>query len=103
LRPKARSIRRPDCSLRQAFWSDLARAVTAAESNGGCLTVATLRIRGNRHRLHLDTARLFSPPIRDIDFACQEQDGSIVAAVTEVDLRIASVLRHTMPDAGAWQ
>ena len=40
--------------------------------------------------------------MRDIDFACQEQDGSIVAAVTETDLRIAhviarriaSVLRH---------
>jgi hypothetical protein len=45
---------------------------------------------------------LFSRLMRDIDFACQEQDGSIVAAVTETDLRIAhviarriaSVLRH---------
>jgi hypothetical protein len=54
---------------------------------------------------------LFSRLIRDIDFACQEQDDSIVAAFTETGLciahviacRIASVLRHIRPDAGAWQ
>jgi hypothetical protein len=52
----------------------------------------------------LDAARLFSRLVRSIDFACQEQDGSILAAFTETDLRsahvvarrIASVLKHTM-------
>jgi hypothetical protein len=47
---------------------------------------------------------LFSRLVRNIDFACREQDGSILAAFTETDLRsahvvarrIASVLRHTM-------
>ena len=42
--------------------------------------------------------------MRNIDFACREQDGSILAAFTETDLRsahvvarrIASVLKHTM-------
>jgi GGDEF domain-containing protein len=89
---------------RQAFWSDLARAVGAAESNGGCLSVARFAFEETDARVHLDAARLFSRLVRDIDFACQEQDGSIVAAFTETDLRsahvvarrIASVLRHTM-------
>ncbi|HEY6255397.1 MAG TPA: GGDEF domain-containing protein, partial [Xanthobacteraceae bacterium] len=90
---------------RDAFWSDLARAVKDAESNGGCLSVARFSFEETREpRAHLDAARLFSRLVRDIDFACQEQDGSILAAFTETDLRsahvvarrIASVLKHTM-------
>jgi hypothetical protein len=42
--------------------------------------------------------------VRDIDFACREQDGAIIAAFTETDLRsahvvarrLASVLKHTV-------
>jgi hypothetical protein len=42
--------------------------------------------------------------VRNVDFACREQDGSILAAFTKTDLRsahlvarrIASVLRRTM-------
>ena len=59
-------------------------------------------------RAHIDAARLLSRLIRNIDFACREQDGSILAAFTETDLRsahvvarrIASVLRHTMVSPG---
>ena len=59
-------------------------------------------------RAHLDAARLFSRLVRNIDFACREQDGSILAAFTETDLRsahvvarrIASVLRQTMLSPG---
>lgn len=88
----------------KAFWSDLARAVKDAESNGGCLSVARFVFEESDGRTHIDTARLFSRLVRDIDFACQEQDGSIVAAFTDTDLRsahvvarrIASVLRRTM-------
>ncbi len=55
-------------------------------------------------RASIDAARLFSRLVRNIDFACREQDGSIVAAFTETDLRsahvvarrLASVLKHTM-------
>jgi len=87
-----------------AFWNDLARAVKEAESNGGCLSVARFAFEETDGRTHLDAARLFSRLVRDIDFACQEQDGSIVAAFTDTDLRsahvvarrIASVLRHTV-------
>jgi hypothetical protein len=90
---------------RNAFWNDLDRAVKDAESNGGCLSVARFSFEETKDgRAHLDAARLFSRLVRNIDFACQEQDGSILAAFTETDLRsahvvarrIASVLKHTM-------
>jgi hypothetical protein len=90
---------------RNAFWNDLERAVKDAGSNGGCLSVARFSFEEtNDGRAHLDAARLFSRLVRNIDFACQEQDGSILAAFTETDLRsahvvarrIASVLKHTM-------
>jgi hypothetical protein len=90
---------------RNAFWNDLDRAVKDAGSNGGCLSVARFAFEEtNDGRAHLDAARLFSRLVRNIDFACQEQDGSILAAFTETDLRsahvvarrIASVLKHTM-------
>jgi GGDEF domain-containing protein len=93
---------------RNAFWNDLQRAVKEAESNGGCLSVARFSFEETRDaRAHLDAARLFSRLVRNIDFACQEQDGSILAAFTETDLRgahvvarrIASVLKHTMLSA----
>jgi hypothetical protein len=93
---------------RNAFWNDLGRAVKDAESNGGCLSVARFSFEETRDaRAHLDAARLFSRLVRNIDFACQEQDGSILAAFTETDLRsahvvarrIASVLKHTMLSA----
>ena len=56
----------------------------------------------------LDAARLFSRLVRNIDFACRDQDGSILAAFTETDLRsahvvarrIASVLCQTMVSPG---
>jgi hypothetical protein len=90
---------------RNAFWTDLERAVKDAGSNGGCLSVARFAFEETQDgRAHLDAARLFSRLVRNIDFACQEQDGSILAAFTETDLRsahvvarrIASVLKHTM-------
>jgi hypothetical protein len=90
---------------RHVFWSDLDRAVKNAGMNGGCLSVARFSFEEiSDVRAHLDAARLFSRLVRNIDFACQEQDGSILAAFTETDLRsahvvarrIASVLKHTM-------
>ena len=88
-----------------AFWRDLERAVAQADESGGALTVARFSFEGlSGRRAHIDAARLFSRLVRNIDFACREQDGSILAAFTETDLRsahvvarrIASELRHTM-------
>ncbi len=92
-----------------AFWSDLERAVEEAEGSGSALTVARFSFEGlSGRRAHIDAARLFTRLVRNIDFACSEQDGSILAAFTETDLRsahvvarrIASVLRHTMLSPG---
>lgn len=90
---------------RGAFWRDLDRAIQQAEDNGGALTVARFSFEDTTDRRSLlDAARLLSRLMRNIDFACREHDGSIIAAFTETDLRsahvvarrLASVLRHTM-------
>src|SRR5262249_26801639 len=101
----------PDTGLlgAQAFWRDLGRAVQESEATGGALSVARFTFEGVAdRRAYVDAARLFSRLIRSIDFACQEQDGSILAALTKTDLRsahlvarrIASVLRRTMLSPG---
>jgi hypothetical protein len=87
-----------------AFWRDLERAVHQAEEGGGTLSIARFAFDGVDRRASIDAARLFSRLVRNIDFACREQDGAIVAAFTETDLRsahvvarrLASVLKHTM-------
>jgi hypothetical protein len=93
-----------------AFWRDLERAVTEADDSGGALSVARFSFEDMEdQRSSIDAARLFARLVRNIDFACQERDGSILAAFTATDLRsahvvarrIASILKHTMvaPDA----
>lgn len=90
---------------RDAFWRDLESAVQQAEEAGGALTVARFSFDDMTDtRCTIDAARLFSRLMRNIDFACREQDGSIIAAFTETDLRnahvvarrIAGILRNTM-------
>ena len=102
----------PDTGLLDAgaFWRDLARAVQETEAAGGALSVARFAFDGlTDRRAYLDAARLFSRLVRTVDFACREQDGSILAAFTETDLRsahvvarrIASELRQTMLSPGS--
>jgi hypothetical protein len=97
----------PDTGLlaTEAFWRDLDRAVAQAEDAGSALTVARFSFDEMTDlRYAIDAARLFARLMRNIDFACREQDGSILAAFTATDLRsahvvarrIASILRHTM-------
>src|SRR5205085_6163280 len=91
-----------DC---HAFWGDLERVVEEASREGGALSIARFSFEGvTDRRAYIDAARLFARLVRNIDFACREHDGSILAAFTQTDLRsahvvarrIASVLRHTM-------
>jgi hypothetical protein len=90
--------------VRDAFWRDLGRAVHEAGDGGGALSVARFSFDEVDRRASIDAARLFSRLVRNVDFACREQDGAIVAAFTETDLRsanvvarrFASVLKHTM-------
>ena len=93
---------------RDAFWREIDRAVHEAEDGGGALSVARFTFDGIDRRASIDAARLFSRLVRDVDFACREQDGAIVAAFTETDLcsahvvarRLASMLKHTMLSPG---
>jgi hypothetical protein len=85
----------PETSLFEpkAFWSGLDRAMRAAEESGSCLSVARFSFEDmSNRRVYLDAARLFSRLVRSIDFACQEWDGTILAAFTETDLRSAHVV-----------
>jgi len=101
----------PDTGLlaARAFWRDLERAVRESEKTGEALSVARFTFDGVAdRRAYVDAARLFSRLLRNIDFACREQDGSILAAFTKTDLRnahlfarrIGSVLRSTMLSPG---
>jgi hypothetical protein len=100
-----------DTGLRdaKAFWRDLERTVRAAEQDGNALSLARFSFDGiTDRRMYLDAARLFGRLVRDVDFACRERDGSILAAFAETDLRsahvfarrIAGVLRRTMLSLG---
>jgi hypothetical protein len=91
-----------------AFWRNMTQAVKEAEERGTDLSLARFAFeRPLDRRAGLDAARLLSRLVRALDFACQEDDGSIIAAFTETDLRaahviarrIASVLKHTMVTA----
>jgi GGDEF domain-containing protein len=93
----------------QAFWRNLERAVRESEKKNSALSVARFTFEGLAdRRAHVDAARLFSRLVRNTDFACREQDGSILAAFTKTDLRsahllarrIGGVLRQTMLSPG---
>jgi GGDEF domain-containing protein len=85
----------PDTGLctAQAFWRNLERAVRESEKTGAALSVARFTFDGVADRRgYVDAARLFSRLVRNIDIACREQDGSILAAFTSTDLRSAHLL-----------
>jgi hypothetical protein len=92
-----------------AFWIDLDRSIEDAGKAGRALSIARFSFEDvTDRRAYVDAARLFSRLVRNIDFACREQDGAILAAFVETDLRsahvvarrIASVLRQTMISPG---
>ena len=83
-----------------AFWRDLDRAVGEAEESGGALSIARFAFEGIAEaRAHIDAARLFSRLVRTVDFACREEDGSILAAFTGTDLRSAHVVARRIASA----
>lgn len=90
---------------RASFWRDLSGAMQQAAKGGVSLSVARFTFGPMlQRRASMDTARLVSRIVRNIDFACQGSDGSILCVFTGTDLRaahvisrrIASVLRDTM-------
>jgi hypothetical protein len=88
----------------EAFDKDFARAVSDIAARGGGLSAARFSFDKADRRMSLDAARIMSRLMRRMDFAALQEDGSIIAAFAETDLRmanvivrrLASVLKHTM-------
>jgi GGDEF domain-containing protein len=88
-----------------AFGDALGLAIGDAGERGSRLSLARFSFdHPLDRRTSMDAARLVSRLIRDSDFACREDDGSILFAFGDTDLRdahvvarrLASVLKHTM-------
>jgi hypothetical protein len=88
-----------------AFDRDLSRAIDDAGERGVGLSIARFAFDATLDRRRsMDAARLVSRLVRNVDFACRQEDGSILAVFTETDLRfahvvarrLAAVLKYTM-------
>jgi len=86
-----------------AFTRNFAAAVDQTLSQGGGLSVARFAFDQDQPRALLDGARILSRLMRQMDFGAVSQDGSVIVAFAETDLRTAnsiarrlcSVMRHT--------
>jgi hypothetical protein len=86
-----------------AFSRDFATAVYQTLSRGGGLSIARFAFDPAHARAQYDGARIISRLMRKMDFGAVQQDGSVVVAFAETDLRTAhaiarrlsSVMRHT--------
>lgn len=78
---------------REAFWGDLRKAVAEASDRSQALSLARIAFDAPFDaRAALDGARLLTRLIRNIDFAACGEDGSILIAFTQTDLRSAHVV-----------
>jgi hypothetical protein len=95
----------PRCGLltAAAFDRELATAVYQTLSRGGGLSMARFAFDPEHPRAQLDGARILSRLMRQMDFGTAQDDGSVIVAFAETDLRtahmiarrLASVMRHT--------
>ena len=90
---------------RQSFWRDLGKVAAEAADRSLPLSVARFSFDGAvDDRASLDAARLMTRLIRNIDFASRDEEGAILVAFTQTDLRsthviarrIAGTLKNTM-------
>ena len=88
-----------------AFGEALARAIEDCGERGARLSLARFFFEEPLdRRTSMDAARLISRLVRNFDFACRQDDGSILLAFGDTELRdahvaarrLASVLKHTM-------
>jgi hypothetical protein len=87
----------------EAFERDIATAIYQTQSRGGGLSVARFAFDASHPRAQLDGARILSRLMRQMDFGAIRDDGSVLVAFAETDLRTAhmvarrlcSVMRHT--------
>lgn len=75
------------------FFRDLSKAVSEASDRSQPLSLARLSFDGPLDdRASLDGARLVNRLVRAIDFATRDQDGAILIAFTQTNLRSAHVV-----------
>lgn len=73
---------------RDSFWHDLKMAISEAADRSMPLSVARFSFgKDLDERASLDAARLTSRLIRNIDFATRDEEGAILVAFTQTDLR----------------
>ena len=77
---------------RDAFLHQLAKAVAEAADRSQSLSMARYAFEGTHDRAALDGARLLTRLTRPVDFACRDDDGSILIAFTQTDLREAHMV-----------
>jgi GGDEF domain-containing protein len=85
---------------RDSFWRDLSKAVAEAADRSQALSVARYCFDSQLDpRISMDGARLLTRLIRNIDFAYHEDDGSILVAFTQTNLRSAHVVARRIASA----
>jgi hypothetical protein len=73
---------------RDSFWHDLKMAISEAADRSMPLSVARFSFgKDLDERASLDAARLMSRLVRNIDFATRDEEGAILVAFTQTDLR----------------
>src|SRR5215213_7275948 len=88
---------------REAFERDFASAIYQTQQRGGGLSVARFAFDPAHPRAQFDGARIISRLMRQMDFGAVFDDGTVVVAFAETDLktahmiarRLSSVMRHT--------
>jgi hypothetical protein len=78
---------------RDSFWHDLNMAIAEAADRSMPLSIARFSFgKELDSRGSLDAARLMSRLIRNIDFATRDEEGAILVAFTQTDLRNTHVI-----------
>jgi hypothetical protein len=98
----ARGMLDPETGLlsEQAFMRDFEKAVEVASDQGHGLSIARFSFEEMLdRRACLNAARMTARLMRKADFACQLDDGSIVAAFIATDLRTAHVVARRLASA----
>jgi hypothetical protein len=89
--------------VKTTFDRDFISAVQQTLAGGGGLSVARFAFEGDNPRAQLDGARIISRLMRQMDFGAVQNDGSVVVAFIDTDLRnahgiarrLSAVMRHT--------
>jgi hypothetical protein len=80
---------------RDCFFRDLGKAIAEASERSLALSLARFSFDGGDiGRAALDRARLMTRLVRNIDFATSDDDGAILVAFTQTDLRSAHMARR---------